>query len=124
MKKISQVLSSVVLATTLALGMPLQAFAENHINLSTSDAPMANQNNINSLIANLKYKPIDILIQEGEKIANPPVTESMMRDGRFTVIERKVRDAENHSADIAVMDSNAANILSWHPPFGRPEPTE
>lgn len=97
-KKLTRVLSSVMLAATLTVTTSVSAFAKN--------------NDINSFIYNLTYDNQSILTREGEQIKNPPATESMIQNGRFTVLHRELKNIENHSADISVMDSNGANIYA------------
>ncbi len=97
-KKLTRVLSSVMLAATLTVTTSVSAFAKN--------------NDINSFIYNLTYDNQSILTREGEQIKNPPATESMIQNGKFTVLRRELKNIENHSADISVMDSNGANIYA------------
>ncbi|WP_116115601.1 thiol-activated cytolysin family protein [Austwickia chelonae] len=106
--KASATLASLVV--TVALTAPVASYAAP---VTGSPAPMAarcSDDETNSYVRGLNYKPEDVLKHDGEKITNPPKSEGEMKDGVFRVITKNRRTISNKSTDIAATNSTASTI--------------
>lgn len=65
---------------------------------------------INQYIYDMNYQNQAILTQSGETIDNPAPTRGQLQHGKFTVVRKEKKSISNHSADIAVIESNGASV--------------
>lgn len=107
MKKIASLFSVALLGCTLVNAN----FVSANMATTTQTKETVKQD-LDDYIYGLKYNPLTVLTQNGEKIENIPPTQESFENGKFVVVQREKKSVSNNSADISVVDANANNVYA------------